>query len=179
MFHLIPETLWLLLPAYSPNNLAVITGGGKPIDFGKRFIDGRRILGDGKTIRGFAGGLAGGVLMGTIQYMIEVSFGFSVFSILSFISALKLFFLLSFGSLVGDMVGSFIKRRIGIERGERAPLLDQLDFLVFALILASLHESFWKLFSPEIIVVGIVITPLLHRITNYIAYLLKLKDVPW
>ncbi len=46
MFEVV-KTIWLLLPAYTPNNFAVLFGGGTPIDLGKKFIDGKRILGDG------------------------------------------------------------------------------------------------------------------------------------
>ncbi len=179
MFTLIFKAIWLFMPSYTPNNFAVITGGGKPIDLGRNFIDGKRILGDGKTFRGFAGGFAGGMLTGIIQYHIEMLFGFHFFSSLGFYQALYLFALLSSGSLLGDMAGSFIKRRLGFERGKKAPLLDQLDFLVFSIILASFHESFYMIYTWQVILAGIVITPLLHRLTNLIAYLLKLKDVPW
>ena len=41
-------------------------------------------------------------------------------------------FLLGFGALLGDALGSFIKRRMGIGRGKPAPILDQIDFLIVA-----------------------------------------------
>lgn len=173
------KTIWLFLPAYTPNNFAVIFGGGKPIDLGKNFVDGRRILGDGKTFRGFFGGLFGGILTGVIQYRIESLLGLEYFSSLSFTSALALFTFLSLGSLTGDMLGSFIKRRAGIDRGGKAPLIDQLDFLVVAILFASLHSSFYSLYSLDVLVLAVIITPLLHRLINVIAYLLRLKDVPW
>ena len=53
---LIGSAIWVMLPAYLPNNIAALTGGGMPVDLGKNWSDGKRILGDGKTIRGFAGG---------------------------------------------------------------------------------------------------------------------------
>ena len=46
-------------------------------------------------------------------------------------------FLLGFGALVGDALGSFLKRRLGIGRGKPAPFLDQLDFIIVALIFVS------------------------------------------
>ncbi len=179
MFTLIFNAIWLFMPSYTPNNFAVITGGGKPIDLGRNFIDGKRILGDGKTFRGFAGGFSGGIATGIIQYQSEKVLNFHIFTSLSFDSAIYLFILLSAGSLFGDMAGSFVKRRLGFERGRKVPLLDQLDFLVFSIILASFHSSFFALYTPEVILVGIVITPILHRLTNLIAYILRLKDVPW
>lgn len=179
MFTLIFKAIWLFMPSYTPNNFAVVIGGGMPIDLGRNFIDGKRIFGDGKTFRGFAGGVTGGVITGVVQYKVERIIGIQMFSLLSFNDAILLFFLLSAGSLTGDMIGSFIKRRLGFERGEKAPLLDQLDFLVFSIILASFHKSFFLLYSMEVLLLGILVTPLLHRLTNFIAHLLRLKDVPW
>ena len=49
---IILQALWLILPAYVANASAVLVGGGTPVDFGKNWRDGKRILGDGKTWRG-------------------------------------------------------------------------------------------------------------------------------
>ena len=172
-------TIWLLLPSYTPNNFAVIFGGGTPIDMGMKFRDGRRVLGDGKTFRGLFSGILGGLLTGIIQYGIEKSFGFSVFSALPLPSFLLLCLLLSTGTLTGDIFGSFVKRRAGFERGKSFPVLDQLGFLVFALLFASTHPAFRTLYTPDVILTGIIITPILHVVTNIIAYKLGLKEVPW
>ena len=53
-FFIIPllSAFWIMLPAYLPNPVAAIFGGGTPIDLGKNFSDGKRVLGDGKTYRG-------------------------------------------------------------------------------------------------------------------------------
>ena len=63
---MVVETLavavWAMLPAYVPNNAAVLVGGGPPIDGGRTY-GGRRLLGDGKTWRGTAGGIVAGVLL--------------------------------------------------------------------------------------------------------------------
>ncbi len=178
---LLLKTVWLLLPAYTPNNFAVVFGGGKPIDFGKSFVDGRRILGDGKTFRGFLAGVSGGILVANAEYLIEKLLGFHVFSLLPYPDFLRLSFALAFGSLLGDCAGSFIKRRFGVERGDKFPLLDQYDFLSVSLLIsfAIAKNAFLKLFTLPVIATGIVITPVLHRLTNVIAYKLGLKDVPW
>jgi CDP-2,3-bis-(O-geranylgeranyl)-sn-glycerol synthase len=81
--------------------------------------------------------------------------------------------------MFGDIIGSFIKRRAGFERGTSVPLLDQMDFLVFALLLASFSGVFSVLFTPHVIIAGFITTPLLHILTNFIAYKLGLKNVPW
>ena len=82
-------------------------------------------------------------------------------------------FLLGFGALLGDAIGSFLKRRIGIKRGESAPILDQLDFLVVALILVSFFVKMDLLF----IVLSAILTLIIHLIANTCAYLLNLKNV--
>ncbi|WP_456327703.1 CDP-2,3-bis-(O-geranylgeranyl)-sn-glycerol synthase [Archaeoglobus sp.] len=179
MLELIVKTVWLLLPAYTPNNFAVLFGGGKPLDFGKYFIDGKRILGDGKTIRGFVAGVFGGILTAHIQLAIEKLFNFSLYSSLDYSSFIQLIFLLSFGAMFGDSIGSFIKRRFGVERGKSFPILDQLTFLITAYLLASRCLAFYKLFTWDVILAGIVITPILHLAINVLAYKLKLKDVWW
>ena len=175
------ETLWLMLPSYTPNNFAVVFGGGTPIDLGKRFIDGKRILGDGKTFRGFAGGLFGGLAVANVEYFLEGLFGVHVFSSLPYPGFLRLAFSLALGSLAGDCLGSFIKRRFGVERGAKFPLLDQYDFLVLSFLFAWLfsRREFERLYTPEVIVLAVVLTPVLHRLANVIAYRLGLKDVPW
>ncbi len=179
MLDLLFKTIWLLLPAYTPNNFAVVTGGGMPIDFGKKFIDGKRIFGDGKTWRGFAGGVTGGILTANIQYGIEKLINVELFSSLPYFEFFTLTFLLSFGAMFGDCVGSFIKRRAGYERGAKFLVVDQLTFLLVALAIASFYNPFWELFSAEIIFIAVIITPILHLGINYIAYRLRFKEVPW
>ncbi len=51
-FFIIPllSALWIMLPAYLPNPVAALCGGGTPIDNGKNYSDGKRIFGDGKTL---------------------------------------------------------------------------------------------------------------------------------
>lgn len=84
-------------------------------------------------------------------------------------------FLLSFGALIGDLIGSFIKRRLNLERGQPAPPLDQLDFILGALVF-----SFIVFIPPlEIIIVLVILTPIIHLTANVIGYKLGLKKEPW
>ncbi|KAA0006124.1 MAG: CDP-archaeol synthase, partial [Thermoplasmata archaeon] len=83
-----------------------------------------------------------------------------------------------FGALLGDIVESFFKRRVGKERGEDWIPFDQVDFLIGALILCYIvsaifqfagildYNWFLKNFSPLHLLVIFVITPLLHIISN-------------
>src|SRR5207244_4565349 len=62
----IPQALWFFLPAYVANPMAVVFGGGTPIDFGRTLRDGERLFGDGKTWRGLVGGTLAGALLGLL-----------------------------------------------------------------------------------------------------------------
>lgn len=178
MIDLILTLIWLLLPVYTPNNFAVLLGGGKPIDLGKS-IFGKRIFGDGKTIRGFVAGVVGGIFVANFQLVVEKSFNFKLFSRLSYTDFFILTFLLSFSSMLGDLFGSFVKRRTGFERGKPFPILDQLSFLIISFLISSQTKAFWLLFDLEKVFLAILITPFLHLFVNVLAYKLRLKDVPW
>jgi CDP-2,3-bis-(O-geranylgeranyl)-sn-glycerol synthase len=176
IFWLIIKASWLMLPAYVANPTAVVFGGGTPIDFGKKWKDGRRIFGDGKTFRGLLGGTACGIVLGLIQMQITSLQFLGTFTIISIIT-------LSLGALLGDMTKSFFKRRLGFERGAKFPLVDQLDFVAGGWILTYAFDPVWFgdnfLADPWIMVTVILFTPLLHRLTNIIGYYAKLKKEPW
>jgi len=164
--------MWLMLPAYIANPTAVVFGGGKPIDSGKNWSDGRRIFGDGKTYRGLVGGTACGIVIGIIQ--MQVQWAPAHFSYIAI-------FTLSFGALLGDIVKSFFKRRLGYERGAKFPLVDQLDFVAGAWVLTYLLAPEWFTgnFTLWIMIAVLIITPVLHRVTNIVGYYAKLKKEPW
>ncbi len=175
----VATAIWAMLPAYVPNNAAVLVGGGPPID-GGRTMGGRRLLGDGKTWRGTAGGWLVGAALALVLNAIAPTVGARIgVSLPEFpvgaIAALPL------GAMLGDVVASFLKRRTGRERGAPFPGVDQLDFVVGALALTLLAAPEWALsvFTPPVLIVVIVLTPILHVVTNGIAYLLGLKDEPW
>ncbi len=149
--------LYFFLPAYVANTLPGIFGGGMPLDMNRRFIDGRPLLGRGVTVRGTLTGITGGTAVGALQGNVVLGF------------------LLSTGALAGDAAGSFLKRRLGLERGAPVPLLDQLNFVVGALLLASTVARI----PLDYVLVLLVVTPAGHLAVNRLGYLLKIKDVPW
>ena len=163
--NLVIDTILVYLPAMVSNATPTFIRRGTPLDKGKIFIDGRRVLGDGKTIEGLIVGIYFGFIV-SLSYTIVLG---------HYILALQLL-ASSLGALIGDIIGSFIKRRMGIPRGGRALVLDQLDFYLGAnaLLLASGFKiNIW------IFLVGAIIVLVLHIITNRVAYMLGLKNVPW
>jgi len=176
---LVAGALWAMLPAYVPNNAAVLAGGGAPIDGGRTW-DGRRVLGDGKTWRGTAVGTLVGVALAFALNAVTGSAGAAVGVDLPTFPPLAALGL-ALGAMLGDIGASFLKRRSGRERGASFPGLDQLDFVVGALGLALVLSPAWTLetFTLERLAVVLVATPLLHVVTNVIAYLIGAKNEPW
>ena len=162
---LIIEALKFIFPAYCANAAPVLAGGGLPMDFGRNFVDGKRILGKNKTWRGFFFGWAIGILVGLVE---GVVFGPVPYSLLFSV-------LTPLGALCGDLAGAFMKRRLGIAPGGLLPIIDQVDFVVGALLF-SLPLA---VVSLELAIAVLLITPPIHLFTNFLAYKLKLKSNPW
>ncbi|WP_299335735.1 CDP-2,3-bis-(O-geranylgeranyl)-sn-glycerol synthase [Haloplanus sp.] len=176
---LVAGALWAMLPAYVPNNAAVVAGGGRPIDGGRTLGD-RRLLGDGKTWRGTAAGTLVGVVLAVGLNALRPAAAAVLATTLP-IFPLRAALGLALGAMVGDVGASLIKRRLGRRRGASVPGLDQLDFVFGALALAVLLAPAWTLstFTPPRLAVVLVATPLLHLTTNVVAYLFGLKSEPW
>lgn len=155
----------MYLPAMVANASPVFLKSGTPVDFGKKFIDGKRILGDGKTWEGlFLGMWFGGTVALTLWLLLD-DFMIFVYGLVG-----------SLGALLGDMLFSFIKRRLGIKRGAPLPLADQLDFFLGATAMMLLLG--WRPNLTLWLITAFIIV-FLHLLANRIAYMIKLKDVPW
>jgi CDP-2,3-bis-(O-geranylgeranyl)-sn-glycerol synthase len=167
---LLIEALKFIFPAYCANATPVLAGGGTKMDFGKNFIDGKRIFGNNKTWRGFFFGWAVGFLVGIMEGFL---FGFNNYPLLFSV-------FIPLGALLGDLTGAFIKRRVNIVPGGLLPIVDQIDFVVGAVVFAlPLALISWQGLSWEVIVIVLLLTPPIHLLTNFIAYKLNLKKHPW
>jgi len=160
----------IVMPLYVTNASALFFGGTTPLDFNKKFFDGKPLLGKGKTIEGAIGGITAGTLATAI---IQIALRENT----AIVSGQYLFvgILLAVGAIAGDAAASFFKRRLGKNRGEAVPLLDQLDFVFGGLVFAS--PLF--LLSLEELLIIVALTVTIHAATNYIAFKLRLKNVPW
>jgi len=183
---IIIQAFWIIIPAYVANGSAVLVGGGKPIDFGKKWKDGKRILGDGKTWRGllvgsFLGMTAGFGLSVASIYIDEWGYGYLGLSdFYGFPYMIPIIFSICFGALLGDIVESFFKRRIGKKRGEDWIPFDQLDFILGVLFISflmagilhllSLTSSNWFFDNIGIwhILFLLFITPFFHFLGNFL-----------
>ncbi|MFA5102326.1 MAG: CDP-2,3-bis-(O-geranylgeranyl)-sn-glycerol synthase [Candidatus Thermoplasmatota archaeon] len=190
---IIIQALWIVIPIYVANASAVIVGGGTPIDLGKTWKDGRRVLGDGKTWRGlfagtFLGMTAGFGLAVAASYISASSYSFlALTNFEGFPLMIPLLFSLCFGALLGDVIESFFKRRIGKDRGQDWIPFDQLDFMVGALLFSFLtseilsvlqltndHWFFVHITSWHILVL-LLVTPFIHISANVLFRRMKKK----
>jgi len=127
-----------------------------PIDFKKFFIDNKRIFGDGKSIEGSLVGVLSSIVL---SVFLDVN--------------IKLAFLIGIGAVFGDIFESFIKRRIGKERGEDWYPWDSIDFYIGAVLFSQLW-NYIKII--EIIVIGIILI-FIHPIMTKVAKILGIKEV--
>lgn len=163
LVQIVARALEFIFPAYCANAVPVLAGGGPAMDFGKKLPDGRPVFGKNKTFRGFFAGLAVGTVAGLAESLVfnyHIMFGL----------------LLSLGALFGDLAGAFVKRRLAIPPGGLLPVVDQLDFILGAILFSLPLFMAW---SWELCVTVLVITPPIHLLTNFAAYKLGLKSNPW
>ena len=169
MTDFVVRILLYLAPMYFANAAPMFLGGRTPLDFNKKFLDGKPIFGEGKTLRGTIAGIAVGSLVGAVIAMLLPQYAayFSDYFLLSF--------LLAVGAIAGDVLASFFKRRNDIDRGTEVLFLDQLDFAFGAIILGSF------VYVPDFfeLLIICIATLLVHKVSNFIAYKVKLKKVPW
>lgn len=164
--------VWFILPAWAGNMLACTFGGGRPIDGGRTFTDGRPLLGKGKTVRGVCVGIFSAVCVAVLQSFVYYTFNPLAFGLL-----------MGVGAMLGDITKSFVKRRLNIDSGRPFPPFDQLDFIMGALALYYIVgpyvlNDFYYL-SWEGLLVIVVLTPLMHLSFNAIGYRLDMKNVWW
>lgn len=175
MWHDLFLAFMFFLPAGLANATPVLTCKIKaldfmeiPLDFGKSW-HGKRILGDHKTVRGLVTGTIVAVIASyALAGFFQTNFGLQEFNPFLFgvLSAV--------GALGGDSLKSFFKRRTNIKPGESWFPFDQIDYIVGGLLLLSLYMRVPALYYFFVFVLYF----LLHLITSYVGFLLKLKSKP-
>jgi CDP-2,3-bis-(O-geranylgeranyl)-sn-glycerol synthase len=162
MVGVIGTALLFIGPSYVANAAPLVFGGGRPLDGGRNFSDGRPIFGSHKTVRGLFAGIIAGSLVGLAESPLDPRLAFAGFAI-------------ALGSVLGDLLGAFAKRRLDIAPGRPLPIVDQLDFVFGALVL-----SFPLLpMSLLSILIVVVVTPPIHLGTNLGAYFIGIKKTYW
>jgi CDP-2,3-bis-(O-geranylgeranyl)-sn-glycerol synthase len=174
MSHLILSALYFLLPAYVANMCPVFAGAlrlplGGPMS--------TRLFGSHKTYRGLYAAFMGALGIVWLQRTFQTQGILEGWRLIDYSSEnlFLLALLFGMGAAGGDLVKSFCKRSFGVEEGRPWFPFDQLDLVIGALVLVSPVY----LLDVRRILVLLILTPLLHFLTNVIGYHLGLKDVWW
>lgn len=161
------ELIMLMIPAYIANMAPVIVRNvpwNAPVDGGVKFNN-VRLFGANKTWKGLCAGICAGTVVGGC-----------VLSIWPLgVSAWQWSVLVATGALAGDLIKSFVKRRLSIQSGKPWVPFDQIDYAVGALALGSV------VFFPGWLNAGIIIliSACGHIAVNHIAYALKIRGEKW
>jgi uncharacterized protein len=135
----------ILLILLSANTAPILFGAlfpkarRRPLDNGRRLADGRPLLGAHKTLWGLLSGIGAA---GIIGFLLGVS--------------LTMGLLIGLVSLLGDLLTSFLKRRLGLLEGETAHLFDHL--LEGALPLLLCKPFFSISWALVLVILGLFIT---------------------
>ncbi|MBY6033989.1 CDP-archaeol synthase [Marinobacter daepoensis] len=125
--------------------------GNCPIDGGRLWMDGRPLLGSSKTWRGLFSGV---VTCALFAFWTGLGWLFGAF--------------FGFLALLGDMVSSFIKRRMGLASSARAVWLDQLPeaLLPMALAWCWLELPLWEALAVALLFAlsNMLFSPLFFRL---------------
>lgn len=128
-----------------------------PVDGGRLWFDGRPLFGGSKTWRGVVSGALACALF-------------------SLATGLGMLFGLLFGvlGLAGDLLSSFIKRRLGLTSSARAMGLDQVPEALLPMLLALC----WLPVSPWVVVAVVVLFTFSNILASPLLYRLGIRRQP-
>lgn len=174
---------WFFGPAGLANVAAFLSGKipflkqySYPVDFNKKFR-GKRILGSHKTIRGFIAGIIVAIATVYLEIFLYEQIPFlQEWLPLNYtkINPIILGTLSGLGALTGDAVKSFFKRRVDVPPGKSWFPFDQIDYILGGIIFTALYI---QLSSTDYLWLFIVWF-LLHPITTFLGFVLRLKKSP-
>ena len=128
----------------------------KPLDF-------NIVLGDGERLLGGSQGFLSIFLIFFIPALLSITGLFGSYCI-NFIKAFCVF--------IGDMLGSFIKRRLHIKRGSFLVGVDHADYMIVStIVFVSLH-----IIDIPTACIAIILTYIFHPLVCILGYNLGIKD---
>lgn len=178
MLNLIIQCFYFILPAYFANMAPVIVKKINflkiPIDFNKKIND-KPIFGKNKTFRGLVFGIIFAMIITYLQSLLYKNGLFVEISITDYSNWGLIGFLMGFGAIFGDLVESFVKRRLNYEPGKSFVPFDQLDFVVGALIFVYPLVTL----SLNKIIIILLLSFVLHVIVNHFAFYMGIRKEKW
>lgn len=147
-----------------------------PVDFGKT-LGGQPLFGDHKTWRGLITATACGGLFWMMMHTCVSRYAWAD-SLWPFDVAIFPWwfgFLFAAGAILGDLVKSFFKRRVGVSPGAVWFPFDQIDFVLGASLVLGLFAEI----TPLMWVILISFGTIMHIVGNHVGYWLGIKHSPW
>ena len=150
------------------------------MDMNKNFIDGRRIFGNNKTWKGFFGYLVLNIICSIIIGIICNVFNLNDYNFFysevqnTLVYNILIGLLLGLGYSLFELPNSFLKRRLGIEKGLKKYFfifLDQADS-VFGIVLVV---SFFYPLSIIEYLLYVLLGAVTHILMNMLLYFMKLR----
>jgi CDP-2,3-bis-(O-geranylgeranyl)-sn-glycerol synthase len=175
------EIIYIALPAFAANAAPVLANRWEiwkalavPVD-GNAIWQGMPLLGKHKTWRGVLVAMLGAAAVALLQYMLGLSLFPSAFPLA------EVFMTASYGvfvgvlCMVGDMVGSFFKRRLRIQSGKPFIPMDQINYMIVFLL------GTWPMFAWKIdeLIFLLIFAFFINTITNFVAYVIGIKSTYW
>ena len=124
-----------------------------PVDANKLFY-GQPLFGRNKTFRGFVFGSIFAAIVSQLT-----------------LGNLKFGFFTGLLALLGDLIGSFMKRRLEIKPGDMCIPLDQIDWSILPL----LHCIQAQIVTPIQALIMFICATLIHPLVNLLGFYMKLK----
>jgi CDP-2,3-bis-(O-geranylgeranyl)-sn-glycerol synthase len=177
IIELVLKIFYFMMPAYFANMAPVICKKmfnflAKPIDFGK-ILNGQPIFGKNKTWRGLIVAVIFGITIAYVQYLLRNTF--STITLIDYSNWFWIGFLLGFGAILGDLVKSFFKRRVGVQSGKSWVPFDQIDYTLGAILFVSIiYFPGWN-----ILITALALNFILHIVVNHIAFWLHIRKERW
>ena len=171
--------VYFMLPAYFANMAPVWFGNSfrwmaVPVD-SNISLGGKPLFGPHKTVRGLVTGIVLAIAVAFIQHLLYNVTVFQQLSLTDYRQWGLLGLLMGSGALAGDLLKSFIKRRVGIEPGKPFIPFDQVDFVAGALLFSSLIVPI----TWEVAAVSFALSFILHIATNHAAFWMGIRKEKW
>ena len=175
---LVIQCIYFFLPGYFANMAPVICKNipflKYPIDFGKT-LGGKPLFGKNKTFRGLFFGVLFGVIVAFVQFLLYQNNILVGIAIVDYSNWFIIGFLLGLGAILGDLIESFVKRRLNYDPGKPFIPFDQIDFVIGGLILVS----FVVFIGIEKIITLLLVSVVLHITVNHIAFYTGVRKEKW
>lgn len=176
------QCLYFFLPSYIANIIPVVAARFRILPSLAVPVDGgRNWFGPHKTIRGFLLGTIAAILSAYCQAKLHAFGPFALLGLTDYnrVNPLILGFLLGFGSLAGDSLGSFAKRRLRIRPGEHLWLFDELTMAAGAIVFVAILYPTPSARKAYIVIACLLITFAWHIAAAKTAYLLRIREARW